>query len=113
MVSSSVYQLDESSLGSIDVLLLGFYEAIGNKNNNETGGFMIDIDELGDIVSGAWLQAETETEISPSTYFRRTFIGLMENELIKRGHIKCNDPLCGVDHSKAIDEKFLLHYQSK
>ena len=73
----------------------------------------IDLDDLGNILSGAWLQVEDELkgiEIAnpDDKYPRVRFFQLVENEMIKQGLAECKDKRCQANHKEGIGRKYLL-----
>ena len=73
----------------------------------------IDLDELGDILSGAWLQVEDELKNiqianSDDKYPRVRYFQLVENEFVKRGYAECKDARCQANHHESINGKYLL-----
>ena len=68
-----------------------------------------DLENVGDILSGAWLQAMEEDE-EGSGRFRVKFFKLVENEMVVRKMAECREPRCQVDHLVGLKQKYKFFY---
>lgn len=71
----------------------------------------LDLDELGNILSAAWLQVDDELQSGKlgqdSKALRIRVFKLVENQMVKQGLAECRDARCQADHEEAIDTKYL------
>ena len=58
------------------------------------------------IISGAWLQAEDESKVTPPSSFRKSFLRILDNELVKQG-IECDWEDCK-GHGGGVAEKYKI-----